>query len=207
MAKKITTILFFLLVSLLLSSNAFQRLQDAPVAPLPTPTAVTPTSLPAGRQVAPTSAVLGSEARESVTVLRVVDGDTIELADKRKLRYIGIDTPETVDPRKAVQCYGREASDYNKQLVAGKTVYLEKDISETDRYGRLLRYVYLEDGQMVNELLVKEGYAHASAYPPDVKYQDQFKAAEQTARDSGKGLWGSCPLPTPKVIKNPSPTR
>jgi micrococcal nuclease len=198
--KKTLTLLIFLVLSLLLSSNAFQRLQNAPKTLLPSPTAViTPSnSLPLISNFPTNSAVLGTEASESATVLRVVDGDTIELSDKRKLRYIGINTPETVDPRRGVQCYGHEASDFNKQLVTGKTVYLEKDVSETDRYGRLLRYVYLEDGQMVNELLVKEGYAYASAYPPDVKYQDRFNTAQQEARTAAKGLWSSCPLPTTK---------
>ena len=78
-------------------------------------------------------------------VIRVVDGDTIEIEGGQKVRYIGIDTPETVDPSRPVGCYGKEASDKNKELVEGKIVRLEKDISETDRYGRLLRYIYVGD--------------------------------------------------------------
>lgn len=125
-------------------------------------------------------------------VKRVVDGDTIELADGKKVRYIGMDTPETVDPRKTVQCFGKEAKKYNKDLVEGKTVRLEKDVSETDRYHRLLRYVYLEDGTMVNEKLVADGYARVYTYPPDVHFSSLFLKAEQTARQAKIGLWAAC---------------
>lgn len=130
-------------------------------------------------------------SEQTYYVSRVLDGDTIEIDGGVKVRYIGIDTPETVDPRKAVQCYGKEASNKNKELVDGKKVRLEKDVSETDKYGRLLRYVYL-DSVFVNQYLVAEGFAKASSYPPDVKYQEIFRAAEKSARESSKGLWGSC---------------
>jgi len=144
---------------------------------------------------------------EVAVVERVVDGDTIVLADGRKVRYIGIDTPESVDPRKEVECYGLEASFKNKELVEGKQVWLEKDVNESDRYGRILRYVWILgselylDGKsqessvqevMVNELLVRQGFAVASAYPPDVKYQEKFEDVEQVAREGGVGLWGEC---------------
>lgn len=127
-----------------------------------------------------------------------MDGDTIEVEIARQdytLRYIGINTPETVDPRRPVQCFGHEASDFNKQLVDGKAVGLEKDVSETDQFGRLLRYVWL-NGEMVNATLVREGYAHASAYPPDVKYQDFFSSLQAEASDAGRGLWGAACEPT-----------
>lgn len=132
-------------------------------------------------------------------VIKVVDGDTIEVdlgsGNIKTVRYIGIDTPETVDPRKSVQCFGKEASAKNKELVGGGTVGLEKDISETDKYGRLLRYVYMGD-LFINQLLVAEGYAYSSSYPPDIKYQDKFKVAEQQAKANNKGLWSSCNTPT-----------
>ncbi|MDP3998349.1 MAG: thermonuclease family protein [bacterium] len=137
-----------------------------------------------------TSSFLSAQ-RQKAKVIRVVDGDTVELADGRRVRYIGIDTPETVDPRKTVQCFGGEASNKNKELVEGKMVELEKDISEIDKYGRLLRYIYV-DGLFVNDYLVRQGFAHASSYPPDIKYQDQLRQAEQEARDSGRGLWSAC---------------
>lgn len=135
-----------------------------------------------------------------ITVSRVVDGDTIELSSGQKVRYIGVDTPEVVDPRKPVQCFGVEASNKNKELVLGKTVRLEKDISETDKYGRLLRYIWVGE-TLVNDYLVRQGYAHASSYPPDVKYQEQLTQAEAEARISNRGLWSSCSSPNPAVTQ------
>jgi micrococcal nuclease len=126
------------------------------------------------------------------TVARVIDGDTIELTTGERVRYIGIDTPETKDPRKAVQCFGKEASAHNKELVLGQKVRLEKDISNEDRYHRLLRYVYLEDGTFLNLALVTDGYARAATFPPDVKYAQVFVEAERAARTAGRGLWGKC---------------
>jgi micrococcal nuclease len=126
-------------------------------------------------------------------VVRVIDGDTIEVLighEKKTIRYIGINTPETVHPSKPAECFGREASDRNKALVEGKYVRLEKDISETDKYGRLLRYVYVGD-LMINEALVEGGYAYASTYPPDVKYTDVFLKSEKSARENKRGLWSS----------------
>ena len=128
---------------------------------------------------------------ESVKVTRVVDGDTIKIEGGQTVRYIGIDTPETVHPQKTVECFGREASNKNKELVEGKFVQLERDVSEVDKYGRLLRYVYV-DSVFANELLVKEGFAHASSYPPDVKYQDLLSSAQQEAQSQNKGLWAGC---------------
>lgn len=133
---------------------------------------------------------------EKLLVTRVVDGDTIQLQNGKTVRFIGIDTPETVDPRRPVGCFGKEASNEAKKLMDQKIVILEKDISETDKYNRLLRYVYLslENGQtlFVNDYLVREGYAKASTYPPDVKFTQQFLEAEKEARVNKKGLWGKC---------------
>ncbi len=128
---------------------------------------------------------------QNTTVTRVIDGDTVEIQGGAKVRYIGIDTPESVKPNTPIQCFAKEASEKNKELVLGKEVRLEKDVSETDKYGRLLRYVYVGD-TMINEVLVKEGYAHAVSYPPDVKYQEKLRFAEQFARENNKGLWNSC---------------
>ena len=135
------------------------------------------------------SNVKGLESGYLVT--KVIDGDTIEIEGKYKVRYIGIDTPETKDPNKKKQCFGEQASQENKALVEGKRVQLEKDVSDVDKYGRLLRYVYVDD-IFVNEYLVKNGYARAVSYPPDVKYQDVFKEAERIAREENKGLWSKC---------------
>lgn len=148
-------------------------------------------------------------------VARVVDGDTIKLESGEVVRYIGIDTPETVDPRKPVQCFGKEASAKNRELVEGKEVKLEKDVSNTDKYDRLLRYIWL-DGVLINELLVREGYAKSYSYPPDIKYQDRIVAAQKLAREENKGLWGgacnpvtttkTAPLTTVKSTQSTAPT-
>lgn len=130
---------------------------------------------------------------ERAIVSRIVDGDTIELADGRKVRYIGIDTPETKHPNKEVECFGEEASQYNQDLVLGQEVELEKDVSETDRYGRLLRYVWLNE-VLVNKELVVAGYAQASSYPPDIARQAEFQTAQIEAQAESRGLWAACPL-------------
>lgn len=169
--------------------------------------------------ISPTSSVPSTEAKISsdkkespipstspvvlggVLVTRVVDGDTIELESGERVRYIGVDTPETVDPRKVVQCFGKEASKKNAELVLNQRVRLEKDASDKDKYGRLLRYVYVGDTFM-NDYLVREGFAKASSYPPDVKFQDQFRSAEQEARQANRGLWSACPV---SVVVTASP--
>jgi micrococcal nuclease len=145
------------------------------------------------------------------SVVRVVDGDTIVVAyggRQYKVRYIGMNTPETVDPSRPIQWMGPEASAANKTLVAGKSVVLEKDVSETDRYGRLLRYVWLTDGvawTLVNLELINEGFASVSTYPPDVKYVDVYLAAERDARATAVGLWGEAPIaePAPDATAKP----
>lgn len=140
--------------------------------------------------------ILIDNEETGVLVTKVVDGDTIEIEGGQKVRYVGIDTPETVDPRRAVGCFGKEASNKNKELVEGKIVILEKDITNVDKYNRLLRYIYLKqsDGTLlfVNDYLVREGYAKNYTYPPDVKFNEQFKEAEREAREGNKGLWNKC---------------
>jgi len=141
-----------------------------------------------------TSTGTESQSGELVKVVRVVDGDTINVEINGKVepvRYIGIDTPETVDPRKPVQCFGVEASKKNKELVEGKMVRLEKDITDRDKYNRLLRYVWLGD-MLINQTLVEQGFAKSYSYPPDIKYQDRFVAAEKKAREDKLGLWTAC---------------
>ena len=122
-------------------------------------------------------------------VTEITDGDTFWIDDQYKVRLIGVDAPESRDPNKPVECYAQAASRFLTDLLLNHQVTIEKDVSGTDRYGRLLRYVY-HDGVMVNELLVREGYARVATYPPDVKYQERFLVAERLAMDEGKGLWG-----------------
>jgi micrococcal nuclease len=151
--------------------------------------AATSPSAPPAPTTPETSAATSSTSTGVAVVTRIVDGDTIELQDGTRVRYIGIDTPE-VHP--TLDCYGNEASDYNAQLVLGKTVQLVADVSNVDKYDRLLRYVYLPDGTFVNEMLVRQGYARAVAYPPDTAQQSALTSAQQEARDTHRGLWGVC---------------
>lgn len=173
--------------------------------PAPTPTIILPSS-------GPTSALLPSGHVQAQTV-RVIDGDTIEVLIEGQtytVRYIGIDTPETKHPDKPVEPFGPEAAAKNEELIGGKVVELEKDVSETDQYGRLLRYVYVGD-LMINAELVRLGYAQVSTYPPDVKYQDLFLQLQREAREANRGLWGApsepAPLPTdtPQIAPVPLP--
>ena len=130
------------------------------------------------------------------SVLRVVDGDTVEvrLGDRDEtVRLIGIDTPETVDPRSPVECFGEEASERTKALLPeGTAVRLVADVEARDRYDRLLAYLYRDDGTFVNLALVEDGYASLLTYPPNVAHVSEFTAAAARARDEGRGLWGAC---------------
>jgi micrococcal nuclease len=137
------------------------------------------------------------------TVVRVVDGDTliVDLGGRdEKVRLIGIDTPETVDPRQPVECFGKQASDHLKKLLPpGTAVRLERDAEERDRYGRLLAYVHrLSDQQFINLALVRDGFANQLTIAPNVTYTDEFRRAERAARAAGSGLWSACQddLPT-----------
>ncbi len=139
------------------------------------------------------SKVLKSE-EESIfaKVTKVIDGDTVVLDSGDNLRYIGIDAPEFSQNK---GCFFEESTNKNKELVLGKFVRLEKDVSEKDRYGRILRYVYVdgENGKIfVNEYLVRNGFAKVSTFPPDIKYQDLFTKLENQAKEKGLGLWGKC---------------
>jgi len=129
----------------------------------------------------------------AVQVVQVVDGDTIEVCciggKREKVRYIGIDTPETKHPTKGVEAYGKEASEANRKLVAGRSVRLEFDVQQRDKYGRLLAYVYLEDGTFVNARLVEQGYAQVMTVPPNVKHQELFLRLQREAREARRGLW------------------
>ena len=124
------------------------------------------------------------------TCVRVVDGDTIELDGKEIVRLIGVDTPETKDPRKPVQYYGQEAYEFTKNLVEGKKVRLEYDQDRTDKYDRTLAYVFLEDGTFVNAEIILQGYGHADTEFP-CKYLEEFRLFEKQARESEIGMWAA----------------
>lgn len=164
-----------------------------------TPGASTPSASPTLAEVTDLAPVGDLERAE---VVRVVDGDTVIIDRGRgneRLRYIGIDAPESVKPDTPVEFMGHEASAANAALVDGRTVWLERDVSDRDRFDRLLRYVWLRDGDawtFVNLELVRQGYAQVSTFPPDVRWRDVFRDAQRGAREGGLGLWGpATPVP------------
>lgn len=138
---------------------------------------------------------LGMEG-ESVIIEKVIDGDTFIIQGGDTVRMVGIDTPETLDPKRPVGCFGKEASNESKNLLTGKNVILQKDISDTDKYGRLLRLVFLplEDGRIlfVNDYLIRQGFAKNYEYKPDLKFSERFKEAQNQAEQENKGLWNKC---------------
>ena len=173
--------------------------------PSPTPSIVevrnTPTLSPT---TVPTQDLSPIPNDKTYTVIQVVDGDTIKVSMddvKTTIRLIGLDTPETVDPRKPVQCFGKEATNKMLELLRSKTVLLEEDQSQgdKDKYGRLLRYIFLPDGTNVNKTLIQEGYAYEYTYNLPYRYQDEFKKAQISARESKRGLWAdnACVTPSP----------
>lgn len=132
---------------------------------------------------------------ESARVTAIVDGDTVRaIIDGKRvtIRYIGIDAPERAARGKAAECFSAQATQANRALVLNKTVRLEQDTSDTDAAGRLLRYVFLADGRMVNEEMVQYGFARAVEYPPDIAYQDVLNTAQEEAIAANAGLWGKC---------------
>lgn len=143
-------------------------------------------------------------AASDYTVVETVDGDTIKvkMGDKTEtVRFIGMDTPETHDPRKAVQCFGQQAADKTKELLLNKQVRLEADPNDSDRdkYKRLLRYVYVGD-ELINAKLIRDGYAFAYVVFPFTKL-DEFRALELDARTNNRGLWAGCSVNDSSKIK------
>ena len=132
----------------------------------------------------------------SARVIRVVDGDTILVSvagREERVRYIGVDTPESVKPGTPVQCYAKRAAARNDALVAGRDVRLVTDVEPRDRYGRLLAYVYrTSDGLLVNVALAREGFAKPLTIQPNVAHAGEIAAAASAARAAGRGLWSAC---------------
>ncbi len=191
MNKRILFLLTILL-ALILACNTDLQPEPVPLPPSPTP-------VPTNQPPLPTPTPISSQPTEpplpkpdagptvppntqTVTVVNVTDGDTIEVSDGRRVRYIGINTPERGQP------FYTEATNINQQLTAGKTIQLELDIESIDQYGRTLAYVWA-DGLLVNLEIVQQGYANAFTVPPNVKYEAQFRQAEREARETGRGLW------------------
>lgn len=181
-------------------------------SPSETPTtsaATSPSAMPKQSTPVPTPKASPSATPTDTlyAVVSVTDGDTFKVninGTTETLRMIGMDTPETVDPRKPVQCFGVEASNRAKQLLTGKKVRLEVDPTQGERdiYGRLLRYAYLPDGTFFNKEMILEGYAHEYTYQTKYKYQADFKAAQAQSQAAKRGLWAdnACQgTPTPTV--------
>ncbi|MFH1752755.1 MAG: thermonuclease family protein [Candidatus Omnitrophota bacterium] len=154
-------------------------------------------NLPSHRGISP-----GPEKGEFHYVRRVVDGDTLKMSDNERVRLIGVDTPEMHHSNKlirdsknsgkdikTIQALGARAYEFTKDLCLHKRVRFEYDVVRRDKYGRLLAYVYLEDGTFVNAKIIEEGYGQIMTIPPNVKHADLFKELEKQAREDRKGLW------------------
>lgn len=200
MQSRNSKILFFLIIAMIIcgsfllwSGLSNTALPGVPINIVSTATESTKSALPVAE-----NSVKGISG-ERALVLNVIDGDTIEISLnglEEKVRLVGIDTPETKDPRRPVGCFGKEASSETKSLLQDKIVILQQDVTDKDKFGRLLRYVYLpmEDKQLlfVNDYLVRTGFAKVYRYPPDVKFNEQFMQAQQEAKNNKKGMWGKC---------------
>jgi micrococcal nuclease len=140
--------------------------------------------------------VVGASRSDSARVVRVVDGDTVVVQTggrQERVRYIGVDTPESVKPGTPVQCFAKAASSANRRLIEGREVKLVRDAEGYDRYGRTLAYVYrASDGLFVNAELVRDGYARTLTIPPNVAHAAEFAKLAAQARHAGRGLWSRC---------------
>jgi micrococcal nuclease len=136
----------------------------------------------------------GGQPQGSARVERVVDGDTIVLAGGERVRYIGVDTPESVKPGTPVECFAKRAAQANADLVDGRQVELRYDAERRDRYGRLLAYVYVPGPTpvFVNAELVRRGFAKPLTIPPNVAHEPAFRRLAREARRAGRGLWSAC---------------
>ncbi len=190
-ASSLTVLCLWLLMGCAAPSAERSAITNQLVADASAPSAAQDTAPAEVPGVAPPE-VLGDPAQ----VGAIVDGDTIDVVingQEYRVRYILMNTPERGEP------FFSEATEANRQLVGGKTVYLQKDVSETDRYGRLLRYVYLEDGTFVNVELVRQGYAQIATFPPDVSKEAEIRAAQQEAMAAQRGLWAGESVPAGPV--------
>ncbi len=141
------------------------------------------------------AATSGTSTGRLATVTRVVDGDTAHVLvgdTDLTIRFIGIDTPETVAPGQPVECYGPESSRFTTRRLTGQRIRLTFDVERIDPFGRTLAYLWLADGSMFNGLLVRRGFATVATYPPDTRYVGRFEAAQRAAKEAGRGLWSAC---------------
>lgn len=193
----LVSLVIAVLILILNGQDLFDKRSSAPLAESLGDSSPTAPLLTASFPISPSPTSIDSN--EWHQVLRVVDGDTVETeinGREEKVRLIGVDTPEVVDGRKTVQCFGQEASEKAKTVLEGKMVKLEADpaTGDRDRYSRLLRYIFLEDGSHFNRLMITEGYATEYTYNLPYKYQSEFRQAESEAKEAKRGLWadGAC---------------
>lgn len=187
---------------------------EAPTQPQSDPIPTPQTQVTDSQQNNPAPTPTQAQPSGLVKVVSVTDGDTIKVSidgTTKTIRMIGMDTPETVDPRKPVQCFGKEASNKTKATLLNQMVRLESDSTqgELDKYQRLLRYVFLEDGTNFEKSMIEQGYAHEYTYDTPYKYQTEFKAAQKEARDNQRGLWNpaTCNGMTDSTSTTTSPTQ
>lgn len=183
------------LLSVILSLLYVFVVEQVPVLQDGSVVAPSPHILGENNSLLPTSAILHQPAfAQPAIVSRVIDGDTIKVFLNNEpvtIRLIGIDTPEVNTNRSDIECFGIEASERAKNLMTGKNVYLEVDESQSDRdrYGRLLRYIWLDDGTNINEKMIADGYAYEYTYAMPYKYQKEFRNAQVRAQTNKLGLW------------------
>lgn len=201
--KYLSAILVSFLFILLISCAAPIATYTTPIASTAPTTIYTPSPTPS---TAPTATYTPTPTPSATLkiptiVTRVIDGDTIEVniaGTIYRIRYIGIDAPELNDKRPEFNVLAQEATSYNRQLVEGKIVTLEKDVSETDKYGRLLRYVHV-DNILVNGEVIRQGLAWAIVYEPDTKYRDYLENLEKEAKQSSRGIWAVTKSPNVQI--------
>ncbi len=162
-------------------------------------------------EITPIKTVTATKSEDLILVTKIIDGDTlmVKINDKEEaVRLIGIDTPETKDSRKTIQCFGEKATERAKELVENKKVRLEADETQEDKdiYNRLLRYIYLEDGTLLNKKLIEEGFGFEYTYKIPYKFQTEFKEAQKMAEENKMGLWADNACPTPTVSETITPT-
>jgi len=179
------------------SSASGTNTASGPSSEVATPPSSSPTTRPAASQAG------GKSVGANAKVDRIVDGDTLVAyvgGQRERVRLIGINTPESVDPDRPVMCFGKEASRHLEELVPpGTPVRIERDVEPRDKYGRMLGYVYrASDGLFVNLAQVTDGFANQYTFPPNVAHVNEFKKAAARARSERTGLWGACEAPFQK---------
>ena len=212
--KKILTLLSAVILIALLTAffnsqkSPPKKVLDSKATVEVSPTLVyTPSITPSSQEDENSLPIPSFSPKDLYIVEKVIDGDTITVSqrgNKETIRLIGINTPETVDPRRPVDCFGKEASDNAKELLTGSKVYLEEDATQgsRDKYSRLLRYVYREDGLFYNLFMIKNGLAYEYTYDLPYKYTQEFKSAQKTAELQKIGLWADGVCSTQKINEN-----